>query len=63
MAERTANPGSSSERGRSQAAGVVSASFAALATLIAAISYCLPVLSLALAAGGPSNRRARPLGG
>jgi hypothetical protein len=51
MAEPRGKPGSPSERSRSETARIVSGSLAALASLIAATACCLPILSLALAAG------------
>jgi hypothetical protein len=51
MVERTANPETAPERSRSGTVSIVSASLAALASLISMVACCLPVLSFALAAG------------
>lgn len=51
MAERSANLESVSGRSRSGTASIVSASLAALASLLATVACCIPVLPLALAAG------------
>lgn len=51
MVERGTKPEYRSERSRSGSARIVSASLAALATLAASVACCVPILSLALAAG------------